>query len=787
MKKIIFFFLLTSLSFSQNFTLSGTIKDNTNNETIIGATLVIIENNAQITTNSYGYFSLSLPKGNYTYQVIKNGYQLVENSISLEKDEKIDLKLEKENDVVLDEVRIEKNRGKINLKKPELSTHALEIDQIKKMPVLLGEVDVLKALTFLPGVTNGGEVSSGINVRGGAVDQNLVLLDEATIFNTSHLFGFFSIFNPDAIKDLKLFKGGIPARYGGRVSSVLDIYLKDGNNKNYQVNGGIGLLSSRLLIEGPIQKEKSSFLVGGRSSYAHLFIPLFDKENTNKAYFYDLNTKLSFTIDDKNSLFLSGYFGRDVFQLSKSFINTYGNSIANVRWNHLFSDKLFSNLSLIYSDYYYGLTIDAIGFDWNSGIQNLNLKYDFKHFLSNKVKMNYGLQSIYHAFNPGIIKPNSPDSEINYEELYKKIALENAVYFDVEHELSEKFSVEYGLRWSNFLNIGKQFVNIYENNQPVLYDANLEVYKNVKPIAVEEYASGKVIKSFNNLEPRLSLAYQFSKNESVKAGYNRMAQYLHLLSNTNAPTPLDVWTPSGKYIKPQLLDQISVGYFRNIKNTAYSLEVESFYKTIQNRIDYTDGADLIANNEIETVILNGQARAYGLELMLKKNKGKLTGWISYTLSNSEQRTKGINKNEVGINNGNWYATPYNRTHNVAITSNYKLNEKWSFSANFTYLSGMHTTFPNGQYVYQESTIALYNPRNSDKLRDFHHLDISATLNSRKNKNRKWKSEWVFGIYNLYNRRNPTFIFFERDEEKGNQTKQLSIFGAIPSVTYNFKF
>lgn len=787
MKKILFFFLITSLVYAQNFTLSGTIKDNKNNETIIGATLIIVENNVQITTNSYGYFSVSLPQGNYTYQVVKNGYQFIESSIIIDKNEQIEIKLEKENEVVLDEVRVEKNKGRINLKKPELSTHSLDIDQIKKMPVLLGEVDVLKSLTFLPGVTNGGEVSSGINVRGGAVDQNLILLDEATIFNTSHLFGFFSIFNPDAIKDLKLFKGGIPARYGGRVSSVLDIYQKDGNNKEYHLNGGIGLLSSRLLIEGPIQKEKSSFLVGGRSSYAHLFIPLFDKENTNKAYFYDLNTKLSFKINEKNSLFLSGYFGRDVFQLSESFINTYGNSIANLRWNHLFSDKLFSNLSLIYSDYYYGLTIDAIGFDWNSGIQNLNLKYDFKHFVSNKVKMNYGLQSIYHSFNPGIIKPNSDKSELNYQELYKKYALENAVYLDVEHELNDKFSVEYGLRWSNFLNIGKQFVNIYENNQPVLYDENLQVYKNAEPITVQEYGAGKIIKSFNNLEPRLALAYQFSQDESIKAGYNRMTQYLHLLSNTNAPTPLDVWTPSGKYIEPQLLHQFSIGYFRNIKNAKYSLEVESFYKNVQNRIDYIDGANLIANNEIESVILNGEARAYGLELMFKKNKGKLTGWISYTLSNSEQRTPGRNANEVGINNGNWYSPSFNRTHNLAITSTYKLNEKWSFNANFTYLSGMPTTFPNGQYLYQELTVPLYNARNTDKLPNFHHLDIAATLSSRKNKNRKWKSEWVFGIYNIYNRRNPTFIFFERDAEKGNQTKQLSIFGAIPSVTYNFKF
>ncbi len=432
------------------------------------------------------------------------------------------------------------------------------------------------------------------------------------------------------LRILNCTKGGIPARYGGRVSSVLDIFQKEGNSNEFKVNGGIGLVASRLLAEGPIVKNKAAFLVGGRSSYAHLFLPLFDV--SNKAYFYDLNTKINYNINDRNSVFLSGYFGRDVFSISDSFVNTYGNAVGNFRWNHLFSEKLFSNLSLIYSDYYYGLKLDFVGFNWNSGIQNFNVKYDLKHYVTDKLQINYGFNDIYYRFNPGKIEPSSKDSGIVEEQLTQKYANEFAAYIDVEQDITSRLSFNYGLRFSNFIRLGQDDLNVYENDNPVDYDPALSIYSEADPTQTIHPGRGSSLATFNNLEPRISMAYTLNDNNSFKASYTRLAQYLHLLSNTSSPTPLDVWTPSGPFVQPQLLDQYALGYFKNIKESGYSLETEVFYKDIQNRIDYIDGANLIANDAIETVILKGQARAYGLELLLRKNEGKFQGWIRlYTL------------------------------------------------------------------------------------------------------------------------------------------------------------
>ncbi|WP_370228086.1 carboxypeptidase-like regulatory domain-containing protein, partial [Mesoflavibacter sp.] len=680
------FLIQISLSaFSQEkFTLSGKITDINTNESLISVNVIIPELNTGTTTNEYGFYSITLPKGNYKVIISYLGYAETSETINLNEDITKNFNLT-ESVESLEEVVITENVERLNIRKPQMSVNALKASTIKKIPVVLGEPDVIKAITLLPGVTNAGEGSSGFNVRGGAADQNLILLDEATVFNSSHLFGLFSVFNPDAIKDLKLYKGGIPSRYGGRVSSVLDIYQKEGNSKEFHANGGIGLVASRLLAEGPLKKDKGSFLFGGRSSYAHLFLPLFDIDNV--AYFYDLNTKLSYKLNDKNNIYLSGYFGRDVFRIADSFDNTYGNTVVNFRWNHLFSDKLFSNMSLIYSDYYYGLKLNFVEFDWDSGIRNFNFKYDFKHYISNNFKLQYGLNSIYYKFNPGEIEPSTPTSGINPFKLIDKYAFENAIYLDAEHELSDKLSINYGLRLSSFLRLGQDELNIYENDQPVIFNEDLQIYEKAEPIGTENYNRSDVIKSFFNLEPRFSVAYQLNKNSSIKASYNRMTQYLHLLSNTSSPTPLDVWTPSGKYVKPQLLDQIAVGYFKSFNNNDYSLEVESFYKTIKNRIDYIDGANLIANNAIEQVILNGKARAYGLEILFKKNVGKLEGWIAYTLSKSEQQTTGRTPEELGINNGNWYNTAFDKTHDISITSNYELNKKWTFNANFVLQTG----------------------------------------------------------------------------------------------------
>lgn len=786
LKVLLLLFLSTNAFLAQEkVTLSGTISDASSNETLIGVNIILPDLQTGTMTNEYGFYSITLPKGTYKIQISYLGFQSIVETINLNSDQTKNFKLNEAAES-LDEVIIKQDVEKLNIKKPQMSVNALSINTIKQMPVVLGEVDVIKSITLLPGVTNAGEGSSGFNVRGGAADQNLILLDEATIFNSSHLFGFFSVFNPDAIKDIKLYKGGIPAKYGGRVSSVLDIYQKEGNSSSFHMNGGIGLISSRLLAEGPIKKDKGSFLFGGRSSYAHLFLPLFDLDN--EAYFYDLNTKLSYRINDKNSIFLSGYFGRDVFTIQDSFANTYGNSVVNFRWNHLFSDKLFSNLSLIYSDYYYGLDLNFVGFEWESGIRNFNLKYDFKHYISNNFKLEYGLNSIYYKFNPGEINPNTPDSGINPFKLIDKYAFENAVYIDAEHKLSDRLSLSYGARFSTFHRLGQNEQNIYANNNPVIFDEDTGTYLKAEPIGTETFDRSDVIASFENIEPRFALAYQLNDDSSIKASYNRMSQYLHLLSNTNSPTPLDVWTPSGEFVKPQLLDQVAIGYFRTFKDNRYSLEVESFYKTIQNRIDYIDGANLIANNAIEQVILNGEARAYGLEVLLRKNEGKLKGWLAYTLSKSEQRTPGRNSLESGINNGEWYSTPFDKTHDISLTASYELSKKWSFSSNFLFQTGLPVTFPNAQYEYNGIIVPSFEARNSSRLPSYHRLDLAVNYRPKPNSTKKFKSEWVFGIYNVYNRRNAASISFRENRMSGrNEAVRLAIFGAVPSVSYNFKF
>ncbi|BDB55542.1 collagen-binding protein [Flavobacterium ammoniigenes] len=790
-KKISLLFLLLLCSFSltaqERFTLSGTVSDSNSNETLIGVNLYIPELKTGITTNEYGFYSITVPKGSYTIRISYMGYNSLEEKIQLQQNTKTNFKLYSAENT-LKEVIVTDTKSKIDIRKPEMSVNKLSISAIKRMPVVLGEVDVLKSILLLPGVTNAGEGASGFNVRGGGADQNLILLDEATIFNSSHVFGFFSVFNPDAIKDLKLYKGGIPARFGGRASSVLDIYQKDGNSKKFSANGGIGLISSRLLLEGPLVKDKGSFLIGGRSSYAHLFLKLSEDQKDNAAYFYDLNTKLSYKINPNNNLFLSGYFGRDVFSLANSFTNIYGNSTLNLRWNHLFSNKLFSNLSLIYSDYYYGLDLDFVGFKWDSGIKNYNIKYDFKNYISDRFKLNYGINAIYYDFNPGIIKPSDSNSGINFSQLDKKYAFEPAMYINADQEISSSLSISYGLRYSLFYRLGQSDLNVYANNNPVIFNPELQIYEKASPIGKTTFDKNKVMKSFNYLEPRFSAAYQLNDNQSVKASYNRMVQYLQLVSNTSSPTPLDVWTPSDAFIKPQIADQVALGYFTNFNNDLYSLEVETYYKKVQNRIDYIDGADLIANNALEQVILNGQMRSYGLEIMLKKNEGRLNGWISYTLSRSEQQTPGRTSSESGINDGQWYKSAYDKLHNLAVTSSYLLNEKWSFGANFTLQSGQPVTYPNGQYQYLGITIPSYGLRNENRLPTYHHLDISATLTPRKNDNRNWKGEWVFSIYNLYNRKNAAAINFRQNSETGNnEAVKTSIFGMVPAVSYNFKF
>ena len=784
MKKIfllVIFLFSLNINSQNNFTLSGYVLDSQTNELVIGASVIIDELNIGTITNSYGFFSITVKEGNYSVKTQNLGYKDDLQIISLNKNIILNIYLTEEVES-LEEVIVMENTEDIDIELPVLSLNIISGKTIRQTPVVFGESDILKTIQLLRGVSSAGEGASGFNVRGGAADQNLILFDEAIIYNSSHLFGLFSVFNSDAIKEVKLYKGGIPSSYGGRLSSVLDVYQKDGNNQNFSMNGGIGAISSRLLVEGPIQKNQSSFLVASRGTYAHLFLKLTDIENI--AYFYDLNTKSNFVIDNKNKIFLSGYFGRDLFKLDGTFMNTYGNSTLNLRWNHLINEKTFSNTSLIFSDYYYGLQLDFVGFDWKSGIKNLNFKFDLKNYYSNIFQFNYGLNVIYYDFNPGTIGPLTPDSGFNFSRLNKKYAFENSTYFDVIHKINSQLSMRYGIRLNQFLRLRQNGLQQYVNDDPLYYDNDLKIYDPATPLAGNFDNNSSVFKTYNNIEPRINISYSFN-NQSIKASYNRLNQYLHLISNTSSPTPLDIWVPSGPYIKPQKLDQYAFGYYKRIKNI--KIETEIFYKKIKNRLDYIDGADLVANDNIETVILPGKSRAYGFEILLKKSEGRHKFMVAYTLSKSEQKTPGRNSFEDGINFSNWYNTPYDKPHDFSINSEYILSKKLKIVGNFIYQTGQPTNYPNSQYTYMNLNVPNYGKRNSQRLPNYHRMDINLTLTPEK-KNKKIESSWVFGIYNLYDRDNASSIIFRRNNETlKNEAVQISIFGIVPSVTYNFKF
>lgn len=781
------FFAITTLGLAQNkYAISGSVTDATNGETLFGASVFLEGTTIGSITNEYGFYSITAEEGEYNLIVSYVGYATASQKISLTNNQSVNFEISEASTTLEEVLIVAEESERLNIKSPQMSVSKLKVETIKQIPVVLGEVDIIKSIQLLPGVTSGAEGSAGFNVRGGAADQNLVLLDEAIIYNTSHLFGFFSVFNADAIKDIKLYKGGIPARFGGRVSSVLDVRQKEGNRKNFELNGGIGIISSRLAAEGPMFNDRGSFLVAGRGSYAHLFLQASGGENS--AYFYDLNLKTNYNIDANNKLYLSGYFGRDEFNFGANFNSGYGNTSGNLRWNHIFSDRVFSNLSFIYSDYDYILDFNSFEFDWVSEITNYNIKYDLTYFQSNKLQLDFGLNAIYYDFNPGEINPTSETSSINPLLLDQKRAFENGIYASAEYKVSNNLTVTAGLRYSYFMRRGGQPLNEYENGLPVVFNEALGVYEEGNSTGFINYAKNETIKTYGNLEPRLALAYQLNNNTSIKAGYSHTAQYIHLLSNTLSVTPLDVWTPSGQFIKPQLSDQYAIGYFRNFKNKRYSLEVEAYYKTVANRIDYVDGSDLIGQNTIETEILNGEMRAYGLEFLFRKAKGDFQGWLAYTISKAEQRTPGGAAGGPGINNGNWYYASQDRTHDVSVTGSYKLNNKWSFGANLIYQTGRPVTYPDGQYVYEDLNIANFSDRNASRLTDYHRLDISATYVPNRKPEKRWKGEWVLGVYNLYNRRNAAAINFGQNRETGaNEATRTAIFGIVPSISYNFKF
>lgn len=777
------FWLCTLSVFAQNqSTLSGYVRDASSGEVLIGANIFIKERSSGAATNTYGFYSLSLPPGTYTATFSYLGYTSVTRTLELGRDQKLDISLSP-SEATLDGIEVTAEAEDQNVESVEMSVASLDVKTIQQIPVVLGESDVIKSIQLLPGVTSVSEGTSSFNVRGGSGDQNLIMLDESPIYNAAHLFGFFSVFNSDAIKDVKLYKGGIPAQYGGRLSSVLDVRQRDGNMKRYALSGGLGTLSSKLLFEGPIRRDQGSFLIAGRRSYADLFFPLFNELNNSAAYFYDLNVKANYALNDHNRIYFSGYIGRDRLKFGSAFGMQWGNTAFTGRWNHLFSNRLFSNFVLSHSNYQYALdfsTSESSAFNWTSHILNYNLKADFSFFINDRITLHFGSNSIFYTFKPGEVKPIGTSSVIP-SKLDDKFALEPATYLSYEQKIGSRLSIQAGLRLSTFLRMGAQTINAYANNQPAFYNSQLGRYENGVVVDSTVYTGGETIKSFFGLEPRFSARYALSGASSVKASYNRTRQYIHLISNTTTPTPLDVWVPSGPFIDPITADQVALGYFRNFGSNAYEASIEAYYKTMRNQVDYVDGAELVANNNIETELLSGDGRSYGLEFLLRKKKGSLTGWLSYTLSRSELRVQGVGE-DPGINNGDYYPSNYDKPHNLSLVMAYRLSPKWSFSANFIYATGRPVTYPVSRYEINGVSVTNYENRNQARVPASHRLDVSITLND------ALGGDWTLGIYNVYNRKNPYSITFRPTQANPSVSEavRLSIFSMVPSLTYSFK-
>mgnify|MGYP002777005024 CR=1 FL=1 len=779
-------------------TLSGTVRDAATGEDLPGATVRVVERATGTVSNAYGFYSLTVPPGTYTVEVSYVGYApLPPARLTLTSSLTRNFQLSAAGQQ-LAEAQVTATRAD-RVQTAEMSVERMEIATANKIPVVLGEKDILKSLQFLPGVATAGEGAAGFNVRGGAADQNLVLLDEATLYNPSHLFGFFSVFNSEAVKEFTLYKGGIPAAYGGRLSSVLDVRQREGNRRRVALSGGVGLIASRLTVEGPLDKDstgegRGSWMLAGRRSYADVFLPLSPERalKDTKLYFYDLNAKANYQLNANNRLFLSGYFGRDRLELPRTFGTQWGSSTATLRWNHLFSDRLFTNFSAVYSNYDYRLRVFANNpFTWDSNILNYSLKGDASWFLAGQT-IEFGAISTAYDFRPGRITPFGSESTVETTSLDPKYALESGVYVSDETRLG-KLSVKVGLRFSHFLRLGRETIREYAGNQPVVYDPGAGAYANGRPTGERRYTGGARIAAFRGWEPRAALSYALTDAQAVKLSYQRTYQYLHQISNTTSPTPIDIYTPSGPYLRPAHADQVALGYAVNLAGRAWDASVETYYKDLRDVADYVDGASLTFNNHLETELLRGRGRAYGLEVLLRRNTGRLTGWVSYTLARSERQTPGVGGGP-GINGGAWYAANIDQRHNLAATVAYDLNDRWSASAAFVYTSGRPFTNPVGRFAYNGLLVPAYGARNGGRLPDFHHLDVSLTY--LRPPRGRWQGKWIFGVYNLYNRLNAASIYFREKSVEINgadigtgetQAIKLSYFGIVPSVSYEFSF
>lgn len=750
------------------YTLSGTVKDSLTGEALIGAYILFPEAKISCATNAYGFFSITLPGGNYTATFTYLGYKPKTKTIPLISniEEKIELQ---ENTLLMEQVTIQAEAPNRNVTSSEMSVQKLDIRESRTIPVIFGEQNIMATMQLLPGVKSAGEGNSGFYVRGGTADQNLVLLDEAPVYNTSHLLGFFSVFNSDAIKDVKLYKGGIPAEYGGHLSSVIDIRMNDGNSKEYGVSGGIGLISSRLSVEGPIVKDKGSFMISARRTYADLFLKLSADTNQNRStlYFYDINLKANYTLGKHDHIYASGYFGRDVFNYGGRFGIQWGNATSTLRWNHLFSSRLFLNSSLIFSNYNYVITLEGSNrqIDISSGIRDFNLKEDFQFYLNPKSTIKFGFNSTYHTFSPGTLKDKN-DTSLNSLILQEKSALESGFYISREYTVGPALTLNYGARLSVFTVIGPGTFYTYDSEGDKI---DSTVYRN-----------HSVVKNYTGFEPRLSLTYVLDPENSIKASYTRIYQYLHLLSNSTSGNPTDLWLPTSNNIKPQRADQWVLGYFKNLGNNNYEASVEVYYKSMDNLIDYKSGADILLNPNVESQLLFGKGQAYGTEFFIKKKEGLITGWISYTLSRTFREFDGIDQ-------GKKFPAKQDRIHDISVVAIYKLSQKWTLASTWVFNTGDAVTFPSGLYIVEGLRTPFYTERNGYRMPDYHRLDFSATY--LKKTSNKREHSWNFSIYNIYARRNAYAINFRPDPVNASQMQavRLSLFSIIPSVTYNFKF
>lgn len=766
---LLLFLCCTTGLFAQNHTLSGYLRDAASGEELLYATVRVVDSDKGATTNEYGFYSLTLPRGVYQLRFSYVGYESRVVEVVLDKDTRLDVEIGAA--ATLQEVVVNATPEDENIRSTEMSVATLDMKDAKLIPVLFGEQDILKTIQLLPGVSPNSEGNAGFFVRGGDADQNLVLLDEAPVYNASHLLGFFSVFNSDALKDVKLYKGGIPAQYGGRISSVLDVRMKNGNTRSPEVSGGIGLISSRLTVETPFGKdEKGSLILSGRRTYADLLLKTFSKDfDETSLYFYDFNAKANYILGDKDRLYLSGYFGRDVFGLNRVGLD-WGNTTATLRWNHVFDDRLFCNTALIYSDFDYGFGVDNAGtaIELSSGIFNYNLKQDFNWFANPDNTLQFGWNAIVHRFKPGQFSADDGDESTTDMalDLPAQQALETGFYLDNEQKINNRLSIYYGARLSTFSNIGPYDLKTYNAAD--------------EPISTQSYRSGDLYHTWWGLEPRASATFVLDEHSSVKASYNRLYQYLHLLSNSTSGTPTDLWYPSTPLVRPEIGDQWALGYFRNFQDNTWEFSVEAYYKNLLHQVDYEDGAEPFLNPDLEAELAFGKGRAYGTEFFLKKNKGELRGWVSYTLSKSERQFG-------AINDGNWFSARQDRTHAISVVATYRISPRVSASGAWVYYTGDAVTFPTGKYAVDGQIVTLYTGRNGDRMPDYHRLDLG--LNWQLKEHRHWSSELNFSVYNAYNRKNAFSISFEESETRPGTTEAVktALFGIVPSVTWNFRW